>query len=550
MRRAAAATVLILIVIAAIPVFNNESEAVGTPEITISVVLDYPGYREDAPLDLSTGIHYFDEDSPAVKTTTITVEGSVEVSSRFPVMVQELIVVLFAGIANDIYGELEIEYQFTPEQMVFREMMPGETRTQNYTLQLRLDKDVPAGENWISIFGRWSYSPGIMGGTTPAGSSPLFISPVVSAGFDESEHAVYIEIGEELEYSIDILNNGNVYDAELSVDIEGIGDAAREDIDIEHDIEYTGEYGEKLGELTLYLDASYAEEEAEVGLELQLYDAQRTRELHNAVFTITMGSAPVPPPADDDDILPPDDDEPEIPIELLDADLCRRSYTDDKGDEVYIRATWDMMNYNIGRNPQVDVRTMDVRRDGEDLVIEINTGGPVRGWTGATAYILADDSHNQRNYYKEDIEDGSILQYEPNNALASNSIFASGDFWYTTVERSGSRLTLRGDLGELMEMGLDVNFEVFVMLADADPAFLFEEDVEDMVIELIFDYAGHGSGKVQEEPTPEPTEPAISMDEYSIMKYGGIALGVIALVVVVIISVFSLARRRKRAKYP
>jgi hypothetical protein len=414
--------------------------------------------------------------------------------------------------------------------------MPGESQRINYTMSIMIDGLIPAGENTLWIGGRWHYEPGMGGGSISEAGIPLHIAPVTSAGFTETFAEFYIGPNDSDFIDVEIINNGNVLDPEMELQLLGLEETSESDLYIDYTLDVSSDF------CSIRVFTGDVRPEDEWDIVVNMIDVKNESILDSFEFTIIIMESSIP---GDDDEPPVGDDDDEPPTELLSFDECRRSYTDDLDDEVYYSVTMSDVNFKIGENPKVDAKKVDVYRENDELVIKIEARGQARGWSYPYVFILPDDSMKQGGIYQDDIMSARLIEYEPPYVVASNDIFAKGDYWISEVVREGNFFEVRGEMAFLMESGMDENFEVFVKLVDADPTFLWEENIEDMEIEVVIDFARFGAGEVYDEEKPKPREPTSIGD---VLKYAGIALIVIVLILVVLLVIYFGFIRKKRKR--
>ncbi|MEA3559030.1 MAG: hypothetical protein U9R75_07235, partial [Candidatus Thermoplasmatota archaeon] len=94
MRRSMLVIIGLLILSILSLVATNDVEAVGQPTITISMIMDYNGYDPDDPIDISTGFVGIDPFQKPTLEEIVVIEGTIEISSDLPNVVQKIIIEL------------------------------------------------------------------------------------------------------------------------------------------------------------------------------------------------------------------------------------------------------------------------------------------------------------------------------------------------------------------------------------------------------------------------------------------------------------------------
>jgi hypothetical protein len=506
---------------------SSEVEAVGAPTITLTVNMNYTGSNPIDPIDISTGFVGYDPLQSPTGEEIVTIEGTVSISSEIPQFYQRVIIELESWVVNERYGDVYVDYDVIPNKLIFTSMMPGVTYSSNFTMLVTIDGFVPAGENDIYIGGTWIHQPGPTGGSISPTTMPVYVAPVVSAGFIRPYDDFTIDPNENDTGDTEFIINGNVKEPQLELEFIGLEDTSESDLYIT----YTLSLSMICNWWHIEVFTGDVQPEDEWDVTVNMIDIVNDTILDSFDFTITIAE---PEPRNNHD---------EDPIELLSAEKCDRQYEDDMKDELFYRATLYESEWEKGTHPKVDATEVLVYREKDDLVVATIAVGTIGGFTVPMIYILPDDSFEQRDMYIEDIETANILEYEPPYVLASNDMFSKGEYWQAELERAGNVLRARGSLEQLMEFGLDENFEVFVQLLDLDPSFLLAEDIYDMEIELVVDYCGFGAGDIKVEERPDPLQP-MSIGEA--LKYIGIGAG--ALILIVFIIIFIALRKAKKKR--
>ncbi|MEA3559985.1 MAG: hypothetical protein U9R75_12095, partial [Candidatus Thermoplasmatota archaeon] len=275
-------------------------------------------------------------------------------------------------------------------------------------------------------------------------------------------------------------------------------------------------------------------------------------------FTLLItGDSPVDD--DDDPYEPPVDDEDQ----LWSFEECERTYTDASADDLTYWSTLDSSfethsGIEIDQNPMVDIKRVEVSREGDNLVIEIKMNGvPDLGITGSGIsniylYLLDRDS----GHLQPPLEMGNDLDmteedYEPTSVLATTSLYHGGSFWISEQEVIGSNYLIRGSISSLISIGVDPDFELFVKVAYTDLENFATED--SLNVRITRDYAGYGAWEVDrsllsEDVSDQGADPFGSGN----IKAIGVAVAIIVFLVVLIISIFAISRRKNRHKpdYP
>ncbi len=540
-------------------VLTHESDGVGgIVTFGIKMTMDYPGWNASDPVDLSTGFYGYDGQNDPIDPRWIEIRGEYEITSKYTHVLQQILVTLTSKMISEEFGDVDVEMFFDPDIMTFTNLMPGETQSQNFTLHVLLDQSVPAEYNEIEISGSWQNQPGMMGGEIPLTTrTPLHVAPVVSAHFNSNDDHFDLESYGEATQTNPIIINGNVFDPLLDIRIDG------EERALDRGIEFTLEMGEEVdvGNYLLNFMIKVSVNDIKLGtiteVDIILVDTESGRELdiYNVVVEIVQTKQTQTDPYDDGDIptkQPVSDDEVDNDandVQLLDSSCCERHYEDDVGDDIFILGSIYSYEYEIGSRPQVDARSMNVWRENDELHIKVMTGAQVEGWTVMMVYILPDDSNKQGNIYQEDLEDATFLEYEPNKVLASNDIYAKGGYWPVELVRNGNSISAVGSVSDLMEFGLDADFEVFVQLLDLDPDLLMMDDIYELEIEMVVDYIGSGAGDVKDSSTPDPDKPSLMVEPDDI---GGnilrIGIGAVIIGLIVAVIVFTVVKVRNKKK--
>lgn len=243
---------------------------------------------------------------------------------------------------------------------------------------------------------------------------------------------------------------------------------------------------------------------------------------------------------DDDDVHPYDDDDNDDPdIELLTFSECEHYYSDDTGDNIAYIAKFDE-NFNmetaikIGNNRPIDITYVDIQRNGDDLEITVGVSGSLHFLSYVTAYFVDSDFSQPKPDLNRRFE--VYPDYEPSNAVATNSLSADMPYWGASYEAEGSTVRIKGSLSDLMKMGLTSDFEVFVMADEIE----LEEDGDDVVSTYHVDYAGYRAYSItdadKDRVNKEKDDSLGLMEEY-IPYLLASSLLVIAIIIVIVVIV-------------
>ena len=134
-----------------------------------------------------------------------------------------------------------LNWVFEPNTLTFTKHGP---RTQNFDLTLSVPVTYPGGETNLEIGGRWRYSPGSLGGTTPEDHAIMIVTPLEN-GRISAQPEVDLLDGEPQDIPVSVWNTGNVDNYyHLKMD----GEELLENVGVELEIEDSGymelEFGE------------------------------------------------------------------------------------------------------------------------------------------------------------------------------------------------------------------------------------------------------------------------------------------------------------------
>jgi hypothetical protein len=270
----------------------------------------------------------------------------------------------------------------------------------------------------------------------------------------------------------------------------------------------------------------------------------------NKVFTIDSAGQISDDDDDDDDVVADDDDDdywygdddddPQPDIELLSFSECERYYTDDAGDDIAYIANFDeelnmRTDVNIGNDRPIDITYVDVQRNGDDLEITVGVSGSLGFLSYVSAYFVNSDFSQPKPEMNDRFEE--YPDYQPPNSIATNSLAADMPYWGATYDAEGSIVRIKGSLGDLMEMGLGPDFEVFVLADEIE----LEEEGDEIVSIYYVDYAGHHAYTITEadrDRVNKGSDDSLSfMEEYIpyILASGLLAIAIIIVIVVIVV---------------
>ncbi len=523
--------VALLLLSGIIVLIPKDVEAVGQPNITVSMIMSYNGYDPDDPVDISTGFVGYDPFQEPTGEEIVEIEGTVEISSDLPNVVQKITVELDSYISNEYHGDIVVDYTCYPEKMIFTNLRPGQTLSSNYTMSVVIDSSVPAGENIVHIGGRWYHDPVPTGGEIPYGGGPLHIAPVVSAGFDDYDSRIIMLPNDDDRVKAELIINGNVKDPYLIFQIDGMDEA------VDGGFSITPELVSDTA-LHIILSSKNVEPLTNWDFKVHMLDEINDRELDSFEFTIEITDEP---PTDDDDDDPPiGDDDDEEPLELLTEAQCRRTYTDAVGDDLHFWAETDDAGVQLGDHPGVDITNMVVERDEDDLVITITTSGIIDEYTLFEIYFLPVNDHEQPPVDTDPSSSDDFPDYSPPNYIASTESYLLWVDWYVEEEIYGNTCTITGSLWDLMNEGLTEDFEVFIEVSLADwDLDLFGPG--GFAVFKTVDYAGSGAWEVED---VKESSRDTSYD-FSFLIVPVIVIVVVILLLILGVIFFIITRRRK-----
>lgn len=562
MKRIVAVISMIILASICIDLISDDVEGIGPPSITIVIDPDHPGSDPGSPIDLSTGNYEYNIMDPAVDDIWIEVQGEVVVTSQFPQIIRKVVVDLLADLSHTIYGDIGIDYYFEPSSVVFSDIMPGDTLTQNYTLFLRLNDHVPAGDNVLSIYGHWFQAPDPIGKPVPSETTPLHIAPVVSAGFGKHRNDISLTTNDSDQEIITLYNHGNEFDPELSIEIKGVEDAEEKGIELIPVLIIDNPGSDDIGYVDLEIFTQNADPGTQLEIELVLIDEESGREVDSTDIEIKILEE-YEPPVDDDD-PPVDDDDP--PVDDDDEPLtwtheqCERSYLDASGDDVTYWSTLDTSlksdsGVDLDQNSRLDIRKVEVLKEEGNLVVEIDMRStPEYGITDTGVYNVylyfldKDSGHTQPPLDLGRDPDLVKEDYQPSSAVATTSLFHGGSYWMCEMEIRGSSYFIKGSISSLISSGVDPDFELFVKVEYTDLENFVTED--SLNVRITTDYAGFGAWEV------DPSLLYIEGSDQDLGIFGsgniliyGASVMVIAVLAVAIL-IYFVVRKKSRKTVP
>ncbi|MGA1822484.1 MAG: choice-of-anchor T family protein [Thermoplasmatota archaeon] len=278
-------TVILLISISFGVLFSDNADATGAPAITIT-------------LSQTKQTVYITEEEYSNVTFTGTVIAQIPALPPGQVLVVDLNV-----------QEEDYQWIFDPEELIFTES--GEELP--FELDLWVGKMTPAGQNTVSIGARWSYSPGVLGGTVPPSTAIIEVTEYPDGVLDAPNTFTVAEgITDQLDFFV--MNTGNV-DTRYILEYDGVRDAENLDVEILGLVDTLDVSFDDEEAVTLTLIASDVREGDEFTLEITLMNADMEVFDTASIQIVLVEEAEPPPPdddePDDDDTPPPDDDEPD-----------------------------------------------------------------------------------------------------------------------------------------------------------------------------------------------------------------------------------------------
>lgn len=270
--------VLLLIFVSMGVLLADDARATGSPAITIT-------------MSQTRQTVYITEEEYSNVTFTGTVTAQIPALPPGQVLIVDLSV-----------REEEYQWIFDPEEMLFTES--GQEIP--FTLDLYVGKITPAGQNEVTIDGRWRYSPGVLGGSV----GPLVVMIDVTEYDDgalDAPTSYTIAEGVTGQVDFSVINTGNV-DADFILEYDGIRDADKVDVEILGLVEAVDVSFADEEVISLSMIASDVREGDEFTLEVTLMNLES--EVLDAVAIQIILVEEIEPPDPGDDDVPDDDDTP------------------------------------------------------------------------------------------------------------------------------------------------------------------------------------------------------------------------------------------------